>query len=280
MKLQVLSWSPSRLAKWRECPAKVKYEDLMKLCPVCFRGRVSGGFDGVPVTCDTCDKPQPEREALERGNRLDAALTEHLAPQDIVPTQAEVQDVNGVVGAPSKEEDLKESLRHPQIASLVKKLRKTKGVVAQLSLAVDASWRQVEWFAKSAWLRAKMDVVIPTKKLLKIIDWKSGNIDKSKGVIRERPEYHDAMRIYQAVGLSCYPQAEAEATMAFLDAPPKLESPFKSLPVLKRKDLGDMQVRINEQAKPMLADTNFAPRPGMHCRWCDFSKGRGGPCPF
>src|SRR5438445_51232 len=68
MKLQVLTWTPSRYAKWKECPAKVKYEDLMKMCPVCFKGRVSGGYDGEPVVCDVCDKPQPERPALDRGN--------------------------------------------------------------------------------------------------------------------------------------------------------------------------------------------------------------------
>lgn len=259
MKLQVLTWTPSRFAKWKECPAKVKYEDLMKLCPVCFKGRVSGGFDGHPVVCDSCSKPQPERPALERGNVLDAALTAYVQGQ-----RAPVD----------------EAARHPAILALANKLRKTKDVFVQESIVLDSKWQRVSQFTKGAWARLKLDVLHITKKVAHVIDWKSGNIDKRTGQIREREEYHDSMRAYQMAVLAVYPQAEASATMAFLDAPPKLEQPFKSLPILKRKDLAEAQRAWEKKIELMMNDTVFAPRSGIYCTWCPFSKAKGGPCQF
>lgn len=269
--LRIMGWTPSRYAKWKECSQKVLLEDLMKACPICFVGRISGGFDGEPVVCDTCSDPQPEREALDRGNRLDLALTKHMSGSG-GPAVTE--------GITPQEESLAEATRHPVIKALVQKLRKTKGVSAQESIVLDARWQRVSQFTKNAWARLKLDVLHLTPKAAHVIDWKSGNIDKSKGEIRERPEYHDSMRAYQIAVLSAYPQPEATARMVFLDAPPKLAEPFKSLPVLKRSELAGAQKDWEKKVKPMLEDTIFAPRPGIYCRWCPFAKDKGGPCRF
>lgn len=274
MKLQVLAWSPSRYAKYKECPAKVKYEDLMKMCPICFKGRIKGGFDGEPVVCDTCSDAQPAREALDRGNRLDAALTANLGEERSVYVV----------------EDYTEATRHPAIAAMVSKLRKAKNVIKQARLVFDKNWNRLEedpsrniW-ARGAWGRLVLDVLHLTPRVAKVIDWKSGNIDKKTGDIRERPEYHDSMRVYQIGALSAYPQGEASATMAFLDCPPKVENPFKSLPVLKRKELESAKEDWERKITPMMNDTIFAPRPGPYCTgfgsWtgCPFGKSKGGPC--
>jgi hypothetical protein len=280
--LKVTAWSPSRFAKYKECPRKVLYEDIEKRCPVCFKGRVSGGFDGKPVTCDTCDKPQPEREALDRGNRLDAALTLHLQGSTREATAQNLLAAGIKPGSPEADEhgaSLDEAVRHPKIEAMAKKLRKTKGVFTQAEIAVDRAWKRVEWFSKQAWGRVKLDVLKLTPKRAEIIDWKSGNIDKNKGEIREKAEYHDSMRLYQITVLSTHPQAEASATMVFLDAPPKMPDPTKSLPVLLRKDLARAREEMEKKMLPMMSDTIFAPRPGYYCSWCDFSKRVGGPCP-
>jgi CRISPR/Cas system-associated exonuclease Cas4 (RecB family) len=277
--LKILTWTPSRFAKWKECPAKVKYEDLLKLCPKCFKGRLSGGYNGEPVVCDTCDKPQPERAALDRGNRLDDALTVHVRPPTSVAATPEKLSAAGTEPV-AHSEALVEAVRHPAIAKLVKKLRKKKGVLVQESIVLDSKWSRVGQFTKNAWARLKLDVLVLSPKIAEVIDWKSGNIDKKTQQIRERDEYHDSMRAYQAAVLSAYPQAQASATMAFLDAPPKLDNPFKSLPVLKRKDLSEAQRVIEKKLTPMLNDTIFAPRPGYYCNYCSYSKRNGGPCQF
>lgn len=272
--MKITAWSPSRFAKYKECPAKVRYEDLLKMCPVCFKGRISGGFDGKPVTCDTCDKDQPVREALDRGNRLDAALTKTLTKLKPAAIQQALKGSDAV-----DEVSYEEATRHSKIEIMVKKLRRTKGVYVQSEIAVDRAWKRVEWFSKQAWGRVKLDVLKLTPKRAEIIDWKSGNIDKNKGEIREKAEYHDSMRLYQIAVLSTHPQAEVSATMVFLDAPPKLPDPTKSLPVLKRKDLALAREDMEKKMLPMMNDTIFAPRPGYYCSWCSFSKRVGGPCP-
>jgi uncharacterized protein (DUF983 family) len=272
--LKVRTWSPSRLAKWKECPAKVKYEDLLKICPACFKGRVSGGFDGEPVKCDTCSDPQPEREALDRGNMLDIAISQAVVGAKVPAT------VDYSLNKSEAEQPLAASLRHPKIHALARKLAKTKGVLVQESIVLDSSWKRVSQFTKNAWARLKLDVLYFSRHAAKVIDWKSGNIDKSKMEIRERSEYHDSMRAYQVAVLAAYPSAtQAEAIMAFLDAPPRLESPFKALPVLSRRDFEGAKRALEQKIEPMMNDTVFAPRPGYYCSWCPFSKRKGGPCP-
>lgn len=280
MKLQILTWTPSRYAKWKECPAKVKFEDLLKTCPKCFKGRVSGGYDGEPVVCDTCDQAQPERVAMDRGNALDAALTLHVSQPTTKAGTLEKLKLVKDEGAHS--ENLVEALRHPEIQRLVKNLRKLKNVKTQESIVLDSSWQRISQFTKNAWGRLKLDVLRFSGKGAEVIDWKSGNIDKSKGVIRERDEYHDSMRAYQLGVLSAFPLVQrCDATMAFLDAPPKLDNPFKSLKVLERRDLPDAKEAWENKISPMLHDTIFAPRPGYYCSWCPFSGKlrKGAPCP-
>lgn len=278
--LRVLSWSPSRLAKWKECPAKVKYEDLLKMCPACFKGRVSGGFDGAPVRCDTCSDPQPEREALDRGTMLDDALTRMVQKKTPVPKDY-------VIGKSESEQPAAVAVRHPAIEALVKSLRKAKGVHAQYGVTLGRDWKPrkenpPKTFARDAWGRVKLDVLKVTGPVAEVIDWKSGNIDKNKMEIREKPDYHDSMRIYQIAVLSANPALkEARARMAFTDAPPKLASPFKEphTGTLKRSELELAQRQWEQKVEPMMSDVVFAPRPGYYCAWCPFSKRKGGPCP-
>lgn len=284
MKPQIVAWSPSRFAKYKECPRKVRYEDVEKLCPVCFTGKIKGGFNGEPITCDSCNKDQPPREALDRGNRLDAALTLHVMPPTKAgDTQPKLQAAG--VDPSAHSEALVEAVRHPAIAKLVKQLRKTKGVFTQARIVVNSAWRRLEedpdrgiW-ARGVWGRMVLDVLVVGAKKARVIDWKSGNIDKKTGEIRERSEYHDSMRIYQIGVLSVYPKVtEVTAEMAFLDAPPKLESPFKSLPVLKRADLSTAKATMEAKLLPMMSDAVFAPRPGYYCNWCSYAKSKKGPC--
>lgn len=272
--LKVVGWSPSRLGKYNECPAKVKYEDILKLCPLCKKGKISGGFDGAPVVCDTCDEPQPSRDALDRGNRLDAALSGVIEVASTkATTEAKLKSSEG------SQESFAEATRHPEVAALVKKLMKAKGVTQQESIVLDSKWNRVSQFTKGAWGRLKLDVLWRLAKKGKIFDWKSGNIDKRTQEIRERAEYADSMLAYQIATLSAYPELQsAEATMVFIDAPPKLPNPFKSLPVLTRKELPEAQKKWEKKVEKLMNDTIFPPRPSFACTWCHFANSKGGPC--
>lgn len=283
---KISAWSPSTYGAWKECSRKVLYEKVRKLCPVCFTGKIKGGFNGEPIECDTCDKDQPPREALDRGNRLDAALTLHVQqPTKAGDTQPKLEAAG--VDPKAHSEALVEAVRHPAIHKLVKTLRKTKGVFTQARIVVDKAWNRLvedpdrNIWARGVWGRMVLDVLVVGAKKARVIDYKSGNIDKKTGEIRERAEYHDSMRLYQIGVLSVYPKVtEVTAEMAFLDAPPKLEVPFKSLPVLRRVELATAKATMEAKLLPMMSDTVFAPRPGYQCNWCSYSKDKDGPCPF
>jgi hypothetical protein len=87
------------------------------------------------------------------------------------------------------------------------------------------------------------------------------------------------MFAYQLAVLSAYPQAEVAAILAFLDAGPRFD-PFVVRPVLKRKDLEAGRKAWEAKIALMMNDTIFAPKPGIYCRWCSFSKDKKGPCPY
>lgn len=287
---RVKAWSPSRLIKHKDCPQRVLIEDLMKLCPVCFTGRVSGGFDGEPIKCDTCVKKQPEREALDRGTRFDDALTAVLAgatPDDVMKRDGMgLTKDEALVVRTAHVETLAEATRHPFVAKLVKTLRKAKAH-AQYRIAFGSDWQAMAedpdrgiW-PRGVWGRVILDALRLYPKKAEVTDWKSGNIDKNKGEIREKPEYQDSMLAYQIATLSTLPKLqEVSATMVFLDAPPKLKNPTKSLPVLKRKDLTKAQKDFEAKLMPLMNDTIFAPRPSYACTWCPWQKVKGGPCRF
>lgn len=286
---KISAWSPSTYGAWKECSRKVLYEKVRKLCPVCFTGKIKGGFNGEPITCDSCDKDQPPREALDRGNRLDAALTAYVggaSREDLLNKEFSGPKLP-TVGETDLALALDEATRHPIIAKLVKKLRKTKNVFRQARIVVNSAWQRLEegpergiW-ARGVWGRMVLDVLVVGAKKARVIDWKSGNIDRKTGEIRERSEYHDSMRLYQIGVLSSYPKVqEVTAEMAFLDTPPKLDDPFKRLPVLKRAELSTAKAAMEAKLRPMMSDTVFAPRPSYACTWCAFGKSKGGPCEF
>lgn len=45
-------------------------------------------------------------------------------------------------------------------------------------------------------------------------------------------------------------------------------------------DAPQLRAEWDKRVEPMLNDTRFAPKPSHECRWCPFSKSKGGPCKF
>jgi hypothetical protein len=254
------SWSPSRLFEYEECPQKAKYK-AEKLCPNCFKGKVFGGFDGAPALCDTCEDVIQTPEPIERGNRLDESIEQHLKTGS----------------------KLAKEIKHPKVLRLIAELRALPGKVvqAQEQITLDKTWRAISKFTKGAWFRGKLDVLrLLPKGVAQVLDWKSGGIDKKTGGIRPSGKYQDQLEIYNAAVLSANPLVEAvSASLVFLDVGPRFD-PIVAGPTLYRAKLPAAQAKWTKRALPMLSDKVFAPRPGYYCGFCDFSKGKGGPCKF
>lgn len=192
----------------------------------------------------------PESEAIARGNEIDAAAEQYIT---------------------SRTKELHPALQG--VKKLINELRKEyqkNRVKVQLELALDKSWKVVTWFAKESYVRVKMDVLwILGDGKLQVIDWKTGRFKP------DDPNYNDQLNLYSVAALSTNLGKEASAKLVFTDHGEEIErdSGFVILNNLPKE-----QKKWDKRAKPMLADTRFAPSPGNHCRWCNFSRNKGGPC--
>lgn len=244
----IKAWSPSLLESYEACPRRAKLERVDKLCPKCFKGKLKG-FE-LP-TCDTCKAVVEPPPPLVRGT--------------LVHAQAEAY----ITG--------REKALHPELLKVkaqLNKLRtgyKKRTVRVEVELAVDAEWRPVEWFSKAAWLRAKLDVLQLGVNKLHIVDWKTG---------RFKPDgsYGDQLSIYSTAALCLFDMMEsATASLTFTDCGTTVQ---KAEGTVTQATLGEAKKKWAKRALPMFKDTTFAPTPSMGCRYCAFSRNKGGPCQF
>jgi hypothetical protein len=257
------SWSPTRLADYEQCPAMARWKHLKKLCPICFEGKVTGGFD-TPAVCDTCHKTIVKAPALERGTVIGKAVEEFLMGRAKALPLEVASDESRTV------------------AAKVRKAVLAKTAKVEFQIVLDKFWKPVKQFDRNAWLRSKLDVVtFDTKNRARVIDWKTGGVDKSTDAPRlDSKKYDDQLSIYSTAVLTAFPTvASATSALVFLDAKvdPVVERPSGTL---TRADLPQRQVEWNNRVLPMLSDDVFAPCPSNKCRWCDYSTKQGGPCQF
>jgi len=156
-------------------------------------------------------------------------------------------------------------------------LREQKAMTEQ-EWAFNADYEQVDWFSKEAWLRIKVDAHYLDESQVKkgrqkitltrviIIDTKTG---------KNKAEHTEQRSLYALGGFLRYPDVvEVVAEHWYLDSGEIESDTFKA------KDLDKLKKKWEQRTRAMMADTTFAPRPGNYCRWCFFSKAKGGPCRF
>ena len=140
--------------------------------------------------------------------------------------------------------------------------------------AFDSAYSQVSWFSKEAWLRIKVDAhyLIQektgrngiVKTTVVIVDYKTG---------RNKAEHAQQRSLYALGGFVVYPDAVMVVAEHWYLASGEIESDE-----FLAKDLPKLQKQWEQRTRAMLNDTTFMPRPGAYCRWCHFSKVKGGPC--
>ena len=212
-------------------------------------------YEGCPAAAKYAfiDKlPEPKGEALTRGTELHL-LCEHY--------------LRGIKKTVPKELKLIE----PQL----KDLRK-RGALAEAEFAFNRQWLPVSWFAKDAWVRIKADVTLPPVvdakvPSVEIHDFKSGKVKEGAS------EYMLQLELYALAGLLTYETAkEARTSLLFIDHGKVIPHTDTFTP----KDIKVLKKAWETRTKRMLNDTQFKPTPGNACRWCHFSKTKGGPCRF
>lgn len=161
-----------------------------------------------------------------------------------------------------------------RIAGRLKELRKAKARV-EGEWAFNRDWLPVSWFAKDAWIRMKVDALLErlAPPLINIIDYKTGKVyDDHK---QQRSLY--ALGGLQLVQIGQLARGmrhtELIAEHLYTDTGQHAKEVFhlKDLPKLKRE--------WEKRTEQMLRDTDYKPVTGNHCRWCEYRKSNGGPCP-
>lgn len=145
-------------------------------------------------------------------------------------------------------------------------LQKQKLLVEE-QWAFNDKWGRVDWFAKDAWCRVKMDASYQSKKEVVVIDHKTGRYREG--------EYTEQLELYALAALLIYTSAETVSCRLWF-----LDSGDEATYTATRADLPTLQKVWVTRTKAMLNDKRFAPKPGNHCRWCHFSKAKGGKCKF
>lgn len=103
--------------------------------------------------------------------------------------------------------------------------------------------------------------------ILHIGEWKSG---------KPKDTHVDQRKLYAMFGMRTWMADRVEVTTYYLEdtAPPQRLVLASETGYEKLKELW------NSRISTMQRDQICAPRPGFYCRWCDYSKQAGGPCPF
>lgn len=250
-------WSISGLTAYDSCPAQFKYGRLVKLCPKCFAG-VLMGWD--PQVCDACSKSPEVGAPIVRGIEIDEAITAFIKGGSKLP-----------------------ETRHPAVIEILKKYReeyKTGKVSVQDKFVLNSKWEPISQYTSNAWFRGTTDVRRMDGAKAEVIDFKTGGIDKRTGGIRAHAKYDDQLEVYAIAVLSSFPAVqEVGVKLVFTDCGPRF-NPVITGKSVTRKALPKLRKNWEKRLKSFFADTVHAPTPSMACNWCDYAKGKGGPCPF
>lgn len=144
------------------------------------------------------------------------------------------------------------------------------------------SWSPTGWFAKDTWLRIICDVAVHyDDNTLDIIDFKTG---------RKYTTNEDQVELFSMGGFARFPEVEhVTARLWYLDIPdgPKdKDDPHEdstantTIREYTRDQFEAAQKKWQRKIQPMFMDTKFPPRANEKCKWCAFSRSKGGPCKF
>lgn len=154
----------------------------------------------------------------------------------------------------------------PQFTRSKAELFRKIGYNAELKLALDVDWKPVDWKAPEAWVRGVIDAFHMIPEEISMGEWKTGKV---------YDDHVSQRRLYLCMVMSAFPQvSKAKIETIYVDHDHAQASE------LTREALAGEQKYWQEAVTPMLVDTFFSPRPGLHCRWCAFSKAKGGPCVY
>lgn len=143
-----------------------------------------------------------------------------------------------------------------------------QGATPEVRISLTREWSPTEWDAANVWVRGILDLRVTSESEGQVYDWKTGKI---------YPDHDDQKSLYSAMLLSSDPELQrVRATHVYIDLNQRREKVFA------RDDLPDLRKHWEVRASFLerTAPEDMIPSPGYHCRYCAFSKSKGGPCRF
>ena len=132
-----------------------------------------------------------------------------------------------------------------------------------------SDWEPTSWFGSDTWLRVVCDVaIVYDDGDADVIDFKTG---------RKYDTNEEQVELFGNAIFWKFPDVERVTTrLWYLDQPNDNEVVRE----FERKDAPKVRREWEKKIVPMFKDKRFAPTPNEKCRWCAFSKDKGGPCPY
>lgn len=156
------------------------------------------------------------------------------------------------------------------LAKELSALRNDKTLRGEEAWGFDDSWEPLPvtgYFSKRDHIRAKIDALRSIKDTAIVIDFKSGQV---------RDASEDQVRFYGVLTLL----RELKFKIAKLQLWFVEHGQIKEYEPVLRKDVAALKKGYADRFKKIQMTSVFEPTPGVYCRWCPFSKHKGGPCKF
>lgn len=181
--------------------------------------------------------------ALERGNLIHKNIEEYLNgwTQELHPDVLDWKDAFDAV--------------------------KAKDYKGEQALGISKDWILLpDWFDKRTWIRVKMDTYYVENGKIVVIDYKTG---------KYRIPSTEQVELYAIAGLSIAPEIkEAIAEMWFLDAGETYTRTYT------KDELLALRTKYIQEFDKIHNHETWEPEPSSACRYCPYSKTKGGPCKY
>jgi PD-(D/E)XK nuclease superfamily protein len=136
---------------------------------------------------------------------------------------------------------------------------------SEFNIHLDRDWKQV--IAGDYWYHGIIDLYVRTSHdTADIRDWKTGKI---------YPDHDEQKELYALALFCCFPELQEITTyFDYLDQGKTISKVFHPHMVGPAKERWLKRVTTMEEC------SEFLPMPSYGCRYCGFSKAKGGPCRF
>lgn len=190
------------------------------------------------------DPPSP---AMERGDRVHKALDKYIT--GVGPLPPEVTD--------------------PFHKQLYAEMQAFPNKMVEQKWGFSNNWRPTGWHGNATWLRSIADVaLLYDDSSVEVVDHKTGKRYASNDEQMELFALTTAMRFgpNTANGVT--------TTLIYVDAGSEEKAEFKAA------EMDGLRAKWSDRSARMLGDRQFMARPNDKCKFCNWSRSKGGPCRF